>query len=163
MWNYPTFVVSGTLFYMCSILNSFSNKYLRWQNTKVVLLRKSNIGTMLLWKVCLSIGFWMPTNICLHKYYIPLLNDQSFLYWRKLCRWDWRETSVSISNMCQSLSWSSKNMCTTVTVTWYCFTSSEFMILINLHLIDNNWTYVLIFYLLNCLFNGFKIIITTFQ
>jgi hypothetical protein len=26
MWNYPTFVVSGTLIYICSILNSFSNK-----------------------------------------------------------------------------------------------------------------------------------------
>jgi hypothetical protein len=75
----------------------------RRQNTKFVLSRKSNIGTMLFWKVCLSIGFWMPANICLCKYYIPLLNDQSFFYWRKLCRWDWRATSVSISNMCQSL------------------------------------------------------------
>jgi len=28
----------------------------------------------------------MPANIGLYKYYIPLLNDQSFLYWRKLCR-----------------------------------------------------------------------------
>jgi hypothetical protein len=37
-------------------LNLFSNKYLRWQNTTVVLSRKSNIGSMLLWKVCLSIG-----------------------------------------------------------------------------------------------------------
>jgi hypothetical protein len=80
------FVVSGTLIYICSILNSFSNKYLRWQNTTVVLSRKSNIGSMLLWKVWLSIGFWMSANICLHKYYIPLLNDQSFFYWRKLCR-----------------------------------------------------------------------------
>ena len=70
--------------YICSILNSFSKKYLRCQNTTVVLSRKSNIGTMLLLKACLSIGFWMPANM--YKYYIPLLNDQYFLYWRKLCR-----------------------------------------------------------------------------
>ena len=57
VWNYPTFVVSETLIYICSSLSSFSNNYLRWQNTKVVLSRKSNLGAMLLWKVCLSIGF----------------------------------------------------------------------------------------------------------
>jgi hypothetical protein len=78
--------ISQTLIYICSMLNSFSNKYIRWQSTKVVQSRKSNLGTMLLWKLCLSIGLWMPANICLYKYYIPMLNDQSFLYWRKLCR-----------------------------------------------------------------------------
>jgi hypothetical protein len=129
--------------------------------TKVVPSRKSNLGTILLWKVCLSIGYWMPANICLYKYYIPLLNDQSFRYWRRLCKLNWRGKSVSISNMCQSVSWSSNDMCTTVT--WYCLTSSELMILINSHSIGNNRMYVLFFYLLNCLFNGFKLIITLFS
>jgi hypothetical protein len=69
---YIAFVCKGktgqltmVLIYICFILKSFSKKYLRWQNTKVVLSRKSNLGTMLLWKVCLSIGFWMPANMCL--------------------------------------------------------------------------------------------------
>jgi hypothetical protein len=36
------------------------------------------------------------------------------------------------------------------------------MIFINSHSIDNNSMYVLVLYFLNCLFNGFKIIITLF-
>ena len=43
-----------------------------------------------------------------------------------LCWSNWRAKSVSISNISQSRSLSSNNMCTTVT--WYCLTSSEFMI-----------------------------------
>ena len=114
------------------------------------------LDTMLLWKVCLSIGVWMPANICLYEYCIFLLNDQSFLYWRKLCWSNWGAKS----NICQSSSWSSNNMCTTVT--WYWLTSREFMIFINSHSIDNNRMYVLNLYLLNCLFKGFKIIIPLF-
>jgi hypothetical protein len=41
-------------------------------------------------------------------------------------------------------------------------TSREFMIFINSHAIDNNRMYVLKLYLLNFLFNGFKIIIPLF-
>jgi len=114
------------------------------------------LGTMLLWKVCLSIGVWMTANICLYTYCIPLLNDKSFLYWRKLC---WSNWGVK-SNIWQSLSWSSNNMCTEVT--WYCLTSREFMIFINSHAIDNNRMYVLFFFSLTCIFNGFKIIIPLF-
>jgi len=113
------------------------------------------LDTMLLWKVCLSIGVRMPANVWLYKYCIPLLNDQSLLDWRKLCWSNWGAKS----NICESLLWSSNNMCTTVT--WYCLTSREFMFFINSHSIDNNRMCVLNLYLLNCLFNGFKIRVIT--
>ena len=105
---------------------------------------------------CVSIGVRMPANVWLYKYCIPLLNDQSFLDWRKLCWSNWGAKS----NICESLLWSSNNMCTTVT--WYCLTSREFMFFINSHSIDNNRMCVLNLYLLNCLFKGFKIIIPLF-
>ena len=43
LWNYLTFVTYKTLIYICSEFNSFSNKYLRRQITKVVLLERSNV------------------------------------------------------------------------------------------------------------------------
>ena len=41
---------------------------------------------ILLSKMCLSIGVWMPTKIRLYTCYIPFLNDQSFHQWRKSCK-----------------------------------------------------------------------------
>jgi len=61
----------------------------------------SDFNTMLLCEMCLSISVWMPTQICLYTYYyIPLLNEQPFHHWQKLCKSNWRAKSVSTSNMC---------------------------------------------------------------
>jgi hypothetical protein len=65
-------------------------------------------------------------NACTYMFVYMLHTFFKLQVFPSLCWSIWRAKSVSISNISQSISLSSNNMCTTVT--WYCLTSSEFMI-----------------------------------
>jgi hypothetical protein len=105
--------------------------------------------TMLLWKMCSSIGVWMSANICLYTYYMPFINDQVFpsptkALWIKMTR----AKSVATSNMCQSSSFSSNYMCTPVTC--YCLTLKGrtifYIITPYIRMLYSDWLIDVIFY-----------------
>ena len=104
--------------------------------------------TMLLWKMCSSIGVWMSANICLHTYDMPFINDQSFYRRRKLCVSKWRAKSVATSNMCQSSSFSSNYMCTPVTC-YYLTLKGRTIFYIStpyIRMLYSDWLIAVIFY-----------------
>ena len=65
-------------------------------------------------------------NVCKDMFVYILHTFVKLQVFPSLCWSNWRAKSVSISNISQSFSLSSNNIWTTVT--WYCLTSSEFMI-----------------------------------